>query len=73
MDETIEIKPSIGETDTARRGSGAKGSSQSSRASKLEKAAGSHSSPKKRRKVNHGTIHALLQGLSSQTQAALPR
>ncbi|RJE20876.1 hypothetical protein PHISCL_06772, partial [Aspergillus sclerotialis] len=73
MDETIDHKPTIAETDTTRRSSGAKGNSQTSRASKLEKAAGSHSSPKKRRKVNHGKIHALLQGLWSQTQAALSR
>ena len=73
IDETIGLKPTMAEVDATRRSSGAKGNSQTSPASKLGSAAGAHSSPKKRRKVNHGKIHASLQGLSSQIQAALPR
>ncbi|RMJ26138.1 hypothetical protein PHISP_02983 [Aspergillus sp. HF37] len=47
------------EEDTTRRDSGARSSLRASPTSKLgNPAAGAHSSPKKRRKVNHGKMHA---------------
>lgn len=68
IDQTAGMKPTMAETDTTKKAPSTKGNSQAAPASKMGNATGSHSSPKKRRKVNHGRLHALWQGCWSRAQ-----